>query len=121
MVNLLKGLPILIIANIILGAEYGRLKQEFDKEILLSGLFKGLVVYVAIGLIVIATNILPQFEVAFNGENMDLISAINLLLYAEVVWYGGQVLSKFIKIAKHTSEASEILIDEGISEEMGEG
>jgi hypothetical protein len=121
MINILKGLPILILANALLGAELGRLKEQFSKEVLISGLFKGAVIYVSIGLIVVAVGILPPFEIDFNGTQMDLLSAINLLLIGEMVYYGGNIVSKFAGLMKHKREQSEVLIDEGVDEEGGIG
>lgn len=121
MINILKGLPFLILVNALLGAELGRLKEQFSKEVLLSGLFKGFVIYASVGLIIVAVDILPPFEVMFNGTQMDLLSVINLLLLGELGYYGTNVGMKFANLMKHKREQSEILIDENIEDDGGMG
>jgi hypothetical protein len=121
MINILKGLPILILANALLGAELGRLKEQFSKEVLISGLFKGLIIYASIGLVVVAVDILPPFDVAFNGTQMDLLSVINLLLLGELGYYGTNVGMKFANLMKHKREPQEVLIDENMEDDGGIG
>ena len=121
MINILKGLPILILANALLGAELGRLKEQFSKEILISGLFKGFIIYASIGLVVLAVDILPPFDVVFNGTQMDLLSVINLLLLGELGYYGTNVALKFTNLMKHKREQAETLIDDTLEDDGGVG
>ena len=121
MINILKGLPILILANALLGAELGRLKEQFSKEVLISGLFKGLIIYASIGLVVVAVDILRPFDVAFNGTQMDLLSVINLLLLGELGYYGTNVAMKFAKLMQHKREQTETLIDDTLEDDGGVG
>ena len=96
--KLLFGLPIAIVANIILGIALSNLKHEFSFEILKVGVIKGILVYVSIGLLVYLGMILPELSVMIVNENYTLQGAIELGLFGSVMYYAVQSIMKLFKI-----------------------
>ncbi len=122
MIKLLIVLPLAIIANIIAGASLGRQKQEFDKDKLMNGIIKGLMVYIVIGLLFAIDYFMPDFSFTFGETTATISSALYLLGSGEFGWYLGQVFVKLVALAQHKQEEqTEILIDENIEDDGGMG
>lgn len=122
MINLLIVLPIAIIANIIAGAILGKEKQEFDKDKLISGALKGLMVYIVVGLLFIVDYFMPEFSFTFGDTTATISSALYLLGSGEFAWYLSQVFVKLIALARHKQEEqTEVLIDENMEDDGGMG
>ena len=79
LINYLIALPLAFLANVVLGAEVGRMKEQFSKTILVNGLIKGLLMYIAIGLLVGVVYFIPELQVNLDGTDLGVIQALNLL------------------------------------------
>lgn len=96
--KLLIGLPIAILANIILGVALSNLKHEFNFEILKVGVIKSILVYASIGLLVYLGIVLPELSVMIANESYTLQGAIELGLFGSVTYYAVQSIMKLFKI-----------------------
>ena len=125
MIKYLEVLPLLIVINIGLGAFLGKRQQEFTWRILFAGIFKGAVIYVAIGGLIVVANILPDLSVIINGVEYTIISAMEMLLFAEIAWYLKEVVEKLILVlaSKSKDAVIEPVYDEGnyLRDDVGKG
>lgn len=96
--KLLVAIPILIVANIMLGVAISDFKHTFDKEVFIRGVKKGALIYVSVALIVTVGYILPELSVNVNGSELTLFSAITATLWAVALLYAKEVIEKFIKV-----------------------
>ena len=96
--KLLVAIPILIVANIMLGVAISDFKHTFDKEVFIRGVKKGALIYVSVALIVTVGYILPELSVNVNGTELTLFSAITTTLWAVALLYSKEVIEKFIKV-----------------------
>ena len=96
--KLLVAIPILIVANIILGVAISDFKHTFDKEVFIRGVKKGALIYVSVALIVAVGYILPELSVNVNGAELTLFDAITATLWAVALLYAKEVIEKFIKV-----------------------
>ena len=96
--KLLVAIPILIVANIILGVAISDFKHTFDKEVFIRGVKKGALIYVSVALIVAVGYILPELSVNVNGAELTLFDAIIATLWAVALLYSKEVIEKFIKV-----------------------
>ena len=125
--KLLVAIPILIVANIILGVAISDFKHTFDKEVFIRGVKKGALIYVSVALIVAVGYILPELSVNVNGAELTLFDAITATLWAVALLYAKEVIEKFIKVWQ--LKANEVSsIDSGVVQidfkeevEVGEG
>lgn len=85
-------------ANIVLGAELARMKNEFAKEKLYAGMFKAGTVLVGITLLYGSAllNDVPVTEVA--GIQVNFIGAMQFIFNAGVLVYGALALDKLRKL-----------------------
>jgi len=99
LIKLLFVLPIAILVNILLGYVIASVKIEVEKGRLLTGLYKGGAVYLAIGGLYVISLILPQIEV--NGLGViDIVNSLVLILSAVLGFYVYQSLQKLATIFK---------------------
>ena len=125
--RLLVVIPILIVANILLGVAISNFKHTFDKEVFIRGVKKGALIYVSVAMIVAVGYILPELSVNINGTELTLFDAIIATLWAVSLLYAKEVIEKFIKV--WNLKANEVSpIDSGVVEvefkeeiEVGEG
>ena len=96
--KLLVAIPILIVANIMLGVAISDFKHTFDKEVFIRGVKKGALIYVSVALIVAVGYILPELSVNVNGAELTLFDAITATLWAVALLYSKEVIEKFIKV-----------------------
>ena len=96
--KLLVAIPILIVANIMLGVAISDFKHTFDKEVFIRGVKKGALIYVSVALIVAVGYILPELSVNVNGAELTLFDAIIATLWAVALLYSKEVIEKFIKV-----------------------
>ena len=96
--KLLVAIPILIVANIMLGVAISDFKHTFDKGVFIRGVKKGALIYVSVALIVTVGYILPELSVNVNGAELTLFDAIIATLWAVALLYSKEVIEKFIKV-----------------------
>lgn len=90
-------LPVVMLANTIMGMTTGFLKFEFDWKQLGRGLIKSIGFYFSIFLMVVAAMIMPELGVELNGEIFTIIRALEFGILGAVLWYVGDFFKKFIK------------------------
>jgi hypothetical protein len=99
--NLFIGLIAVMLANVFFGASLAKLKQEFNKENLLNGLFKIFTIVTGTGLIYLCGYLNPNIMVVeIQGNIVNLIEGIRLIAIAGIVFYGAKSLSKLIETIK---------------------
>lgn len=95
MIKIIIGLVSVMIANVLLGVTLAKLKQEFKKEKLLSGLVKYLGIIIGVSLMYLTGYLNPNIVVAnINNAEVNLLSGIEVLFISGIVYYGMQDLIK---------------------------
>lgn len=95
MIKIIIGLVSVMIANVFLGVTLAKLKQEFKKEKLLSGLVKYLGIILGVLLMYLAGYLNPDIIVAnINGIEVNLMAGIEVLFISGIIFYGMQDLIK---------------------------
>lgn len=95
MIKIITGLVSVMIANVLLGVTLAKLKQEFNKEKLLSGLVKYLGIVLGVLLMYLASYLNPEIIVAnINGIEVNLMTGIEVLFISGIIYYGMQDLIK---------------------------
>ena len=114
--NYLIALPLAFLANVVLGAEVGRMKEQFSKTILVNGFLKGLFMYISIGLLVGVVHFIPELQVNLDGTDLGVIQALNLLILGGIMWYVVEVLKKLGTLLKGKERVIEVIEDSGALE-----
>ena len=95
MIKIIIGLVSVMIANVLLGVTLAKLKREFKKEKLLSGLVKYLGIILGVSLMYLTGYLNPDIVVAnINGVEVNLLSGIEVLFISGIIFYGMQDLIK---------------------------
>lgn len=112
MIKIIIGLVSAMLANVLLGVTLAKLKQEFKKEKLLSGLVKYLGIVLGVSLMYLTGYLNPDIVVAnINGIKVNLMAGIELLFISGIVFYGMQDLIKLKNLLGLSSDITPI--DEG--------
>lgn len=95
MIKIIIGLVSVMIANVLLGVTLAKLKREFKKEKLLSGLVKYLGIILGVSLMYLTGYLNPDIVVAnINNVEVNLMTGIEVLFISGIVFYGVQDLIK---------------------------
>ena len=95
MIKIVIGLISVMLANVLLGVTLAKLKQDFKKEKLLSGLVKYLGIILGVLLMYLAGYLNPNIIVAnINNVEVNLMTGIEVLFISGIVYYGVQDLIK---------------------------
>lgn len=101
MIKILIGAVLVMLSNVLLGATLAKLKEEFNKQNLLNGLFKATCIIIAVAFMYACSYLNPNIIVLnMNGVDVNLIEGIRLIGIAGIVYYGGQSLKKLANILK---------------------
>lgn len=95
MLNLAIGLLGLILVNILLGSVSAILEKKFDKTKFFNGIIKGVIVafcFIAVYFIGLLTPSIIIMEM--NGQEVTLLTAIQLILLTSFLYYGKEVVVK---------------------------
>ena len=112
MLKITIGLISVMLANVLLGVTLAKLKQEFKKEKLLSGLVKYLGIVLGVLLMYLAGYLNPNIIVAnINNVEVNLMTGIEVLFISGIVYYGMQDLIKLKNLLGLSSDITPI--DEG--------
>jgi len=104
------GLILLMVSNIFLGSIDAWLNGQFDKKKLIQGVIKAFVVAVSMCLVYIAGLLnMEVITIDINGEVVNLITGVNLILTASAIWYAKEVFTKLATFIK-----GKISIGEGL-------
>ena len=95
------GLVLLMISNILLGSIDALLNQQFNKKIFIQGVIKATVIALTFCLIYIAGLLnMEVITIDFNGEQVNLVTGINLILTGGAIWYAKEVFTKLATFIK---------------------
>lgn len=95
MIKVSISLLSVMIANVLLGVTLAKLKREFKKEKLLTGLVKYASVLIGISLMYLAGYLNPDIIVAnINSIEVNLMAGIEVLFISGIIYYGMQDLIK---------------------------
>ncbi len=112
MIKIIIGLVSAMLANVLLGVTLAKLKQEFKKEKLLSGLVKYLGIVLGVLLMYLTGYLNPDIVVAnINGIKVNLMAGIEVLFISGIVYYGVQDLIKLKNLLGLSNDITPI--DEG--------
>lgn len=112
MIKIVIGLISVMLANVLLGVTLAKLKQEFKKEKLLSGLVKYLGIVLCVLLMYLAGYLNPNIIVAnINNVEVNLMTGIEVLFISGIVYYGMQDLIKLKNLLGLSNDVTPI--DEG--------
>ena len=91
------GLIVLMLCNILMGSIDALLTQEFNKKKFLQGVIKAVVVVICFILTYFVGLLNPNVvAISVNGEMVNVLTAMNLVVLAGFTWYAKEV---FIKLA----------------------
>ena len=112
MIKIIIGLVSVMLANVLLGVTLAKLKQDFKKEKLLSGLVKYLGIVLGVLLMYLTGYLNPDIVVAnINGIKVNLMAGIEVLFISGIVYYGVQDLIKLKNLLGLSNDITPI--DEG--------
>lgn len=112
MLKITIGLISVMLANVLLGVTLAKLKREFKKEKLLTGLVKYASILIGISLMYLTGYLNPDIIVAnINNVEVNLIVGIEVLFISGIVYYGMQDLIKLKNLLGLPSDITPI--DEG--------
>ena len=99
MMNLLIGLVAAMVANFLLGTNLAKLKNEFDKKKMTSGLLKIGGIVLGVGAMLLCAYFTKDIMVInINSQNVNLLDAMRMIFIAGITYYGSQDVTKLIKI-----------------------
>lgn len=99
MIGIITGVASLMLANILMGMTRGYLKDNFNKEKLVGGIIKSLVLLAAVMLMCLAAYINPDVLVAsVGGIDLNLWGAMKSVGIAGIIRYGVDCLKKLVSI-----------------------
>lgn len=99
--NLAGGLLVLIISNILLGSVDALLNKTFNTVAFFKGVGKGTIIILATAGVYFAGTLNPDIvAITLGGQELTILSAINLLILTGYFFYAKQVLEKLAVIFK---------------------
>ena len=99
------GLLLLIVVNIVLGSVDAWLSGEFDKPKFRRGIAKGAIVALCFNPAVVAISI--------NGQAVNLLTAVYLVIMAGFLFYAYEVIGKLAGFIKGKLKVGEHTLDGG--------
>lgn len=104
MINLLIGLALAIVSNMLLGSVTSIINKKFNWKKLGKGATKGVVVLLTLTLLWIAGVLNPDVVVL---DDLTITMGIELVTMASFVWYGSQALLKLKNIMYPSKKAED--------------
>lgn len=95
MANLLIGLGLVIMANMLLGSITSIINKKFDLKKLCKGIIKGWVVLSSIALLWLAGILNPDVVVL---DEYTIVMGVELITLSSFVWYSAQAIAKLKNI-----------------------
>lgn len=90
-----------MLANVLLGSNLAKLKDEFNKKKAIAGLLKIGSIILAVLLMLGCAYCTQNIIVAnINGSNVNLLDAMRIIFISAITYYGAQVINKLINILK---------------------
>ena len=108
MLNTIIGLVLVMTSNILLGSSLAKLKKKFNKKTFVNGITKSALIIISVGLMYLCSYLNPNIMVAnVNGQEVDIISGMEMIFVAGIIMYGYQSLVKLRDLLKLKSEITE--------------
>ena len=99
MFKLVMALIGTMLANIFLGASLAQIKSEFNKKILINGIFKAGCIIIGFLLMIGSAYLSEDIIVAsLNGNDMNLLEGMRAIVIAGIILYGGNDLIKLASL-----------------------
>lgn len=106
--NIIVGLVCVMLSNILLGTSLATLKKQFNSKTFINGIIKALLIVFSIGAMYLCSYLNPSIMVAnINGQEVNLISGMELIFIAGIVFYGFNSLVKLKDLLKLKSDIKE--------------
>jgi len=106
--KIIIGLVCVMLANILFGASLAKFKQEFNWEKFWNGFAKCMFIVAAICLMYLCSYLNPEIMVAnINDQEVNLISGMEIIFIAGIVFYGFQCLVKLKDLLQLKMEIKE--------------
>lgn len=101
MINIIIGLACVMLSNILLGTSLATLKKQFNKTTFINGIVKALLIVASVCSMYLCSYLNPDIMVAnINGQDVNLISGMELIFIAGIVFYGFKSLVKLKDLLK---------------------
>lgn len=97
-------LPLAIIAKNLVGAGHGYQKDEYDWQILKQGLFKGILIYAGIGVLVLIALLSSDITVLVGGVDLGIVEALIVVIGGASLVYIVDIFTLLGKIWKQPSQ-----------------
>ena len=97
--QLLLSIPVAIFVNILLGWAISTVNENFSKAKLITGILKGIAVYLAIAGLYLISLLVPEVTVEGFGS-LNIMNSIIAILSAALAYYVYQDLSKLASVWK---------------------
>lgn len=99
--KIIIGLICVMISNILLGTSLATLKKNFNKTVFVNGIIKAILIAFSIGAMYLCSYLNPDIMIAnVNGQDVNLISGMELLYIAGIMLYGLKSLVKLRDLLK---------------------
>lgn len=93
------GLASAMVCNILMGTSLAHFKKEFDKEKCMEGIYKALVIVLSISCLYLCSFFNPDILVLnVNGQNVNLIQAMEYIFKAGILLYGAKDITKLMEL-----------------------
>lgn len=99
--KIIIGLICVMTSNILLGTSLATLKKEFNSKTLKNGIVKAVLIVISVGAMYLCSFLNPNIMIAnVNGQDVNLISGMELLFIASIMLYGFKSLVKLRDLLK---------------------
>ena len=99
--KIIIGLMCVMISNILLGTSLATLKKNFNKTVFVNGIIKAILIVFSIGAMYLCSYLNPDIMITnVNGQDVNLISGMELLFIAGIMLYGFKSLVKLRDLLK---------------------
>ena len=116
------GLLLLITVNIVLGSIDAVLSGQFDGTKFKRGIIKGLIVALCFAVTYLVGWLNPDvMAVTINGESVNLLTAVYLVIMAGFLFYAKEVIVKLASFVKGKLDVGELTVDTTVPADRVEG
>ncbi|WP_159641160.1 hypothetical protein [Erysipelothrix anatis] len=112
-------LPLAIIVKNLLGAGHAQQSNQLNWNYLKRGLYKGLLIYMAIAVLSVMAALSSDLSVNVNGTSLTLVQAVTVIIMGAVAVYVKDIFALFLLIFKQPTTIDEnkvIKTERGTSE-----
>lgn len=107
--KLVIGLLCVMFTNIMLGSSLAKIKQEFKSGTLWNGVYKALAIIISMFLMSVMAYFNPDvLLVSINGVNLNMKSAMEIIMTGGISMYGAMCLKKIAKLIGVTTSINDV-------------